>query len=398
MKIEFDADNYSAANIKVIGVGGAGGNAINRMINANLKGVEFIAVNTDKQALSINQASTKIQIGENLTKGLGAGGDPEIGKKAVEESRDKLSDAIACSDMIFITAGMGGGTGTGAAPIIAEMAKEINALVVGIVTKPFLFEGTKRQKIALKGIDCLKEHLDTMIAVPNQRLLAIAERNMPFTEAFKMADDILLQATKGISDIINVPGVVNVDFMDVRTIMKEMGDAIMGTGIATGENRGREASEYAINSPLLENVSINGARGVLININGGKNMTLYDIDQASTLIKEEAGEDANIIFGAVIDESLTDEIRVTVIATGFNSSSSKIIREPDNDKIVDFKDSVDIEKLIKEAAEEYDEDNKTRVVINGKVHKFDKDDFHMPAYIRKKGNLDEPTFLRRQAD
>lgn len=398
MKIEFDAESYSAANIKVIGVGGAGGNAINRMINANLKGVEFIAVNTDKQALSINQASIKIQIGENLTKGLGAGGDPEIGRQALEESRDKLLDTIACSDMIFITAGMGGGTGTGATPIIAEMAKEVNALTVGIVTKPFLFEGTNRQKIASKGIECLKEYLDTMIAVPNQRLLAIAEKNMPFTEAFKMADDVLLQATKGISDIINVPGVVNVDFMDVRSIMKEMGDAIMGTGIATGENRGREAAEHAINSPLLENVSINGARGVLININGGKNMTLYDIDQASTLIKEEAGENANIIFGAVINESLTDEIRVTVIATGFNASSPEIIREPDSDKIVDFKDSVDIEKLIKEAAEEHDEDNKSRVVMNGKVNKFDRDDFHMPAYIRNKGDLDEPTFLRRQAD
>jgi len=398
MKIEFDSDSYSAANIKVIGVGGAGGNAINRMISANLKGVEFIAVNTDKQALSINQASTKIQIGENLTKGLGAGGDPEIGRQATEESGDKLFDVIAPSDMIFITAGMGGGTGTGAAPVIAEMAKEANALVVGIVTKPFLFEGTNRQKIALKGIECLKEHLDTMIAVPNQRLLAIAEKNMPFTEAFKMADDILLQATKGISDIINIPGVVNVDFMDVRTIMKEMGDAIMGTGIATGENRGREAAEHAINSPLLENVSISGARGVLININGGKNMTLYDIDQASTLIKEEAGDVANIIFGAVIDESITDEIRVTVIATGFNASSLEIIREAADDKIVDFKDSVDVEKLIKEAAEEHDEDNKTRVVMNGKVHKFGRDDYHTPAYIRKKGELDEPTFLRRQAD
>ena len=398
MKIEFDANSYSAANIKVIGVGGAGGNAINRMISAKLKGVEFIAVNTDKQALSINQASTKIQIGENLTKGLGAGGDPEIGRQAIEESRDKLLEAIDCSDMIFITAGMGGGTGTGATPIIAEMAKEANALVVGIVTKPFLFEGTNRQKIALKGIESLKENLDTMIAVPNQRLLTIAEKNMPFTEAFNMADDMLLKATKGISDIINVPGVVNVDFMDVRTIMKEMGDAIMGTGVATGENRGREAAEQAINSPLLENVSINGARGVLININGGKNMTLYDIDQASTLIKEEAGENANIIFGAVIDESLTDEIRVTVIATGFNASSSEIIREPDSDKIVDFKDSVDIEKLIKEAAEEYGEDNKSRVVMNGKVNKIDKDDYHMPAYIRNKSDLDEPTFLRRQED
>ncbi len=398
MKIEFDIDSYSSANIKVIGVGGAGGNAINRMISAKLKGVEFIAVNTDKQALSINQASTKIQIGENLTKGLGAGGDPEIGRRAVEESRDMLFDALDKTDMIFIAAGMGGGTGTGAAPIIAEMAKEINALVVGIVTKPFLFEGTNRQKTALKGIECLKESLDTIIVVPNQKLLSIAEKNMPFIEAFKLADDVLLQATRGISDIINVPGIVNVDFMDIRTIMKEMGDALMGTGVATGENKGKEAAEHAINSPLLENVSIKGARGILININGGKNMTLYDIDQASTLIKEEAGGDANIIFGAVIDESLGDEIRVTVIATGFNVSSSKNMVEAEDDKIVDFRDSVDISKLIKEAAEEYEEDKKTRVVMDGKVQKFGRDSYHIPNYSNKKGEMDVPTFLRRQAD
>ena len=390
MKIEFDDENYAAAKIKVVGVGGSGGNAVNRMISSKLKGVEFIVVNTDKQALDLNQASVKIQIGENLTKGLGAGGDPEIGRQAIEESREKLMGLISDSDMVFITAGMGGGTGTGAAPIIAEMAKKADALAVGIVTKPFLFEGTKRQKIAMSGIENLKDSLDTLIAVPNQKLLEITEKNMPFTEAFKMADDILYQATKGISDIINVPGVVNVDFMDIRTIMKEMGDAIMGTGIATGENRGREAAEKAISSPLLENVSINGARGVLININGGKNMTLYDIDQASTLIKEEAGKDANIIFGAVIDESLSDEIRVTVIATGFNSSAPRILKEAEIEDIVDFQetfnDSVDIGRLINEAAEEFNKEKSTHVVMDGKIHRFDRN------------NSNIPTFLRRQAD
>ncbi len=256
MKIEFDNENYAAAKIKVIGVGGAGGNAVNRMISSKLKGVEFVVVNTDKQALDLNQASVKIQIGENLTKGLGAGGDPEIGRQAIEESREKIMGLISDSDMLFITVGMGGGTGTGAAPIVAEMAKKADALTVGIVTIPFLFEGTNRQNIALRGIDNLKDCLDTLIAVPNQKLLEITDKNMPFNDAFKMADDILYQATKGISDIINVPGIVNVDFMDVRTIMREMGDAIMGTGMAAGENRGREAAEKAINSPLLENVSI----------------------------------------------------------------------------------------------------------------------------------------------
>ncbi|MFC1538429.1 cell division protein FtsZ [Candidatus Latescibacterota bacterium] len=398
MKIEFDLNSYSSANIKVIGVGGAGGNAVNRMINSKLKGVEFIAVNTDKQALNINQATTKIQIGENLTKGLGAGGNPDIGLKAVEESRNQLIEAIDGTDMIFITAGMGGGTGTGAAPLIAEMAKELDVLTVGIVTKPFNFEGSNRQRIAEKGMDRLKGNLDTLIAVPNQRLLAVVGKDVPFTEAFKMADDILLQATKGISDIINVPGIVNVDFMDVRTVMSEMGDAIMGTGIASGENRGQEAALQAINSPLLENVSIAGARGVLININGGTNLSLYDIDQASTLIKEEAGEDANIIFGAVTDESLKDEIKVTVIATGFNSPSTMITGNIEKDKIVEFQENINIGKLIEEASEKYEIGKKTNVVRKGKVISIDCDDFDTPAFIRNNEDLDEPTFMRRQID
>jgi cell division protein FtsZ len=386
MNIEFDFDSYSTANIKVVGIGGAGGNAINRMINSNLKGVDFIAVNTDRQALSINQASIRIQIGENLTRGLGAGGNPEIGRQASEESREKLMEVLAGADMVFITAGMGGGTGTGAAPLIAEIARDAKTLTVGVVTKPFLFEGSNRQKIAKKGIEKLKENVDTLIVVPNQKLLTIAEKKMPFIEAFKIADDVLLQATKGISDIINVPGIVNVDFMDVRTIMSEAGDAIMGTGFGSGENKGRDAAQQAINSPLLENVTIHGARGVLINITGGPNLALYDIDQASTLIQEEVGKDANIIFGAVIDENLVDDMRVTVIATGFNSSSSRACIEEESGNIVEFKDSVDIDRLIKEASEEYEEDKTAHVVMNGKVMNLNKLD------------LTTPTFLRRQQD
>ncbi|HUT63115.1 MAG TPA: cell division protein FtsZ [Anaerolineae bacterium] len=392
MKIEIDTEAYSAANIKVVGVGGAGGNAINRMITSNLKGVEFIAINTDKQALNINQSPVRIQIGAALTKGLGAGANPEIGRQAVEETQEKIANALIGSDMVFITAGMGGGTGTGAAPVIAELAKEAGALTVGIVTKPFTFEGARRHNVASNGIKALKEVVDTLIVIPNQRLLTLAERNMPFTETFKMADDILLKATKGISDIINVPGIVNVDFMDVRTVMSEMGDAIMGTGIATGENRGREAAEQAINSPLLENISIKGAHGVLLNITGGANMGLYDIDQAAMLIYEEVGDDANIIFGAVIDELLTDEIRVTVIATGFNGSMSQDLSnfEEENETIVDFVErsagTLDIGQAVREAAKLAHRDNNQRIVVNGMVKNYDRND------------LTTPTFLRRRAD
>jgi cell division protein FtsZ len=395
MDIDIDLEMYSTANIKVVGVGGAGGNAVNRMINSNLKGVDFIAVNTDKQALNINQANTKIAIGSNLTRGLGAGGNPEIGRKAIEETRDKISAALNGADMIFITAGMGGGTGTGAAPVIAEMAHELGVLTVGVVTKPFLFEGGNRQNVASRGISALKEVVDTLIVVPNQKLLAIADRNMPFTEAFKMADDVLLKATKGISDIINVPGIVNVDFMDVRSIMCEMGDAIMGTGIGKGENRGREAAEQAINSPLLENITIHGARGVLINITGGPTMGLYDIDQAATLIHEEAGENANIIFGAVLDEEMTDEIRVTVIATGFNSTVVQRAQGfvSSSAAIVDFVDnteetiSLDM-GISKESGGFSFEEHKQKVAATAQAKTFD----------RTKSSLTYPTFLRRQAD
>ena len=392
MIIEIDTEMCTTANIKVIGVGGAGGNAINRMITSNLKGVEFIAVNTDKQALDINQANMKVQIGINLTKGLGAGANPEVGRRAIEEDRDKIADILEGADMVFVTAGMGGGTGTGASPVIAQIARDIGALTVGVITKPFLFEGATRQKIAVKGVKDLKDVVDTLIVVPNQKLLSIAERNMPFTEAFRMADDVLFQATKGISDIINVPGIVNVDFMDVRTVMSEMGDAIMGTGSARGENRGRQAAEQAIKSPLLENVSINGARGVLLNITGGSNLGLYDIDQAAMLIYEEAGEAANIIFGAVVDEKMTDEVRVTVIATGFNVSDDQVVVENDFSTIVDFETcdaGFDIDRAVREAAGMASEETSDRIVIGGVAKPFKRE---------SRNDLDYPTFLRRQAD
>jgi len=391
MNIEIDLESYTAAKIKVVGVGGAGGNAINRMITSNLKGVEFIAVNTDNQALNLNQAPTRIQIGNTTTNGLGAGAKPDIGKKAAEETREELTNAISCADMVFITAGMGGGTGTGASPVIAEIAKAEGALTVGIVTKPFMFEGNNRNKLAMQGIEELKAVVDTLIIVPNQRLLTIAKPNMSFTEAFKMADDILMKATKGISDIINVPGVVNVDFMDVRTIMCEMGDALMGTGSASGEGRGKVAAEQAINSPLLENSSIKGARGVLLNISGGSDLGLFDIDEAASLIHQEAGPDANIIFGAVIDETLGDEIRVTVIATGFNGEKEVLCDDnDDHETIVDFMNrsakTLDINKAVREAAGYECKEQKQHVVEDGAITTYDNVD------------LNTPTFMRRQAD
>ena len=334
----------------------------------------------------------KAQIGTNLTKGLGAGANPEVGRRAIEEDKDKVADILEGADMVFVTAGMGGGTGTGASPVIAQIARDIGALTVGVITKPFLFEGATRQKIAVKGVKELKDVVDTLIVVPNQRLLSISERNMPFTEAFKMADDVLFQATKGISDIINVPGIVNVDFMDVRTVMSEMGDAIMGTGSGQGENRGRQAAEQAINSPLLENVSINGARGVLLNITGGSNLGLFDIDQAAMLIYEEAGEAANIIFGAVVDENMTDEVRVTVIATGFNGSDEQVVVEDDIGTIVDFEtcdNGFDIDRAVREAAGITPEDTSDRIVIDGMAKPLDRG---------SRNDLDYPTLLRRQAD
>lgn len=315
------------ATIKVIGIGGGGGNALNTMIESNLSGVEFIAANTDIQALESNLAPVKIQLGRELTKGLGAGANPETGRNAALEDKSIIQEVLAGADMVFITAGMGGGTGTGAAPVIAQVARELGALTVGVVTKPFIFEGKRRRLQSEFGVHALKQSVDTLITIPNQRLLNIAPNDMSMLDGFKLADEILLNAVKGISDIINIPGRVNVDFADVKTIMSEMGMALMGIGTSTGSNRAAEAAQAAINSPLLEDIDVEGATGILINITGSSQMTLHEISEASTLIQEASHEDANIIFGAVIDENMDDKVRVTVIATGFEQNQSIMMDE-----------------------------------------------------------------------
>ena len=314
----------SFAKIRVIGIGGAGGNAINTMISEEqIKGVEFMSINTDAQALLINQANVKIQIGENLTRGLGSGGDPEVGRKASEESRDKIKEMLEGTDMIFLTAGMGGGTGTGAAPIIAEVAKEIDALTIAVVTKPFLFEGTRRMVVADEGIEELKGRVDTLIVIPNQRILEVIDKKLSLLEAFKVADSVLNHGVQGISDLITIPGLINVDFADVKTIMTDAGSALMGIGIGVGENRAQLAARQATSSPLLE-VSMEGARGVLYNIIGGTDLSMSEVNEASKIISQAADPDANIIFGATIDENLHDQIRITVIATGFDESRKRL--------------------------------------------------------------------------
>jgi len=315
--IEFVDPNGNKAQIRIVGVGGAGGNAVNTMIAAGLSGVDFIATNTDAQALRVNLAPTKVQLGGELTKGLGAGANPEIGRRATLETENEIRELLCGADMVFVTGGMGGGTGTGGAPVVARIAKELGALTVGVVSKPFLFEGKKRMRQAEEGLRELKANVDTLISIPNQRLLAVASRSQPLLEAFRKADEVLLQAVRGISDLITVHGLINLDFADVRTIMSEMGMAIMGAALATGENRAEEAARRAIASPLLEDISIRGAKGVLINVTGGADLTLHEVNEAASLIQEEADEEANIIFGAVIDETLGDELRITVIATGF---------------------------------------------------------------------------------
>jgi len=315
--IELVSNPDPGARIKVVGAGGCGGNAVNHMISAGVRNVDFIVVNTDAQALENNHAPIRLPIGQTLTRGRGAGGNPEVGRKAVLEDEERIRELLVDAEMVFVTAGMGGGTGTGSAPIIARLAREVGALTVGVVTKPFQFEGRKRMSQAEEGLRELKSAVDTLITIPNQRLLSVASRNTPLKEAFQKADDVLLQAVRGISELVTVPGLINLDFADVRAIMAEMGMAMMGAATVAGENRAVEAAQRAISSPLLEDISIKGARGLLINVTGGNDMALYEVNEAASLIQEEAHEDANIIFGAVIDERLTDEIRVTVIATGF---------------------------------------------------------------------------------
>lgn len=310
-------DNDNQAKMRVVGVGGAGGNAVNRMIAADLKGVEFIAVNSDLQDLDKSEASKRVQIGGAITKGLGAGANPEIGRQAMEENRDHVRELLAGSDMVFVTAGMGGGTGTGAAPVVAEIAREAGALTVGIVSKPFKMEGVPRLRNAEMGIAQLKDSVDTLIVIPNQRLLDVCSEETTLREAFRFADDVLLQATRGISDLIVMPGEVNLDFNDVRTVMRQGGDALMGTGTAEGEGRAFKAAETAISSPLLEDLSIDGARIVLINIAAGSDLKLFEVDESVSTVTKAVGPEANIIWGTVLDDGLSDELRVTVIATGF---------------------------------------------------------------------------------
>ncbi|RZT23028.1 MULTISPECIES: cell division protein FtsZ [Fictibacillus] len=321
--LEFDMNMDQLATIKVIGVGGGGSNAVNRMIEHGVQGVEFICVNTDAQALNLSKAPVKMQIGTKLTRGLGAGANPDIGKKAAEESREQIEEALAGADMVFVTAGMGGGTGTGAAPVVAEIAKDLGALTVGVVTRPFTFEGRKRSTQAVGGISVLKEKVDTLIVIPNDRLLEIVDKNTPMLEAFREADNVLRQGVQGISDLIAVPGLINLDFADVKTIMTERGSALMGIGVGTGENRAAEAAKKAISSPLLE-TSIDGAKGVLMNITGGANLSLYEVNEAADIVSSASDPEVNMIFGSVINEELKDEILVTVIATGFDENEKLV--------------------------------------------------------------------------
>ena len=324
---ELEEKHNIGANIKVIGVGGGGGNAVQTMIEGELNGVEFIVANTDKQCLDDNKAEKKINLGRELTKGLGAGANPEIGKRAAIESYNDIVEAIDGSDMVFVTAGMGGGTGTGGAPIVAKIAKELGALTIGVVTRPFLFEGPKRRRYADIGVQEFRENVDTLIVIPNQKLLSVANEKTSIVETFKKADEVLFQAVKGISDLINIRGLINLDFADIRTVMTAKGMAIMGSGVASGENRAVEAATSAISSPLIENISIDGATGIIINVTGSSDLTLWEVNEASTLITEAAHEEAEIIFGAVIDESMKGKVRVTVIATGFGSKNQKVVSD-----------------------------------------------------------------------
>ncbi|MFQ9967570.1 MAG: cell division protein FtsZ [Peptoniphilus sp.] len=348
--LEFDMDQDDFAKIKVVGVGGGGNNAVNRMIEAGVKGVEFLVFNTDRQALKNSNAETKIQLGEKITKGLGAGANPEIGEQAAEESLDEIREALDGADMVFITAGMGGGTGTGAAPVIADVAKELGLLTVGVVTKPFTFEGRKRAKSAELGINALKGKVDTLVIIPNDRLLSIADKKTSFSQAFEMADDILKQGIQGISDLISVPNLINLDFADVKTIMYDKGVAHMGIGRASGDDRATEAAKLAINSPLLE-TSIEGAKSVLLNITAGSDLGIFEVNEAADLIRDCVSEDANIIFGAGIDESLKDEVKITVIATEFDQYKDD--KKDKKDKKVDLGQKSPIESL----EDNNDEDN-----------------------------------------
>ena len=400
MLFEFDSLAEQKANLKVIGVGGAGGNAVNRMIQAGMKGVDFMVINTDAQDLENNAAENKIQIGKNLTRGLGAGAKSEIGRDAIESDKDAVKSLIEGADMVFITAGMGGGTGTGAAPRVAQIAREMGVLTVGIVTLPFNFEGPKRMNRGLAGITELRKVCDTLIAIPNQKLMSVVDKNTTVVEAFKLADSVLHHASKGISDLINVHGLVNLDFADVETIMKNMGEAVIGTGTAKGEERAVLAAQQAISSPLLDNASIAGAQGVLVNITGGSDLAIMEVDQATNIIFEEAGQGANIIFGAVIDPSLNDEIMVTVIATGFNH---KVASDEISNTAIES--HLEMKQQYKSVTEQ------ENVPLHEQDHKYDSQPEQLPFentepkklfddlnHLSSTNDLEVPAFLRRQQD
>jgi cell division protein FtsZ len=390
------------ARIKVIGIGGGGGNAVNTMISAKLSGVDFMVANTDAQSLEASRAPVRIQLGSTVTKGLGAGANPEIGRRAAMEDEECIKEYLAGSDMIFITAGMGGGTGTGGAPVVARLAREVGALTVGVVTKPFIFEGKKRMHQADEGIEELKRSVDTLIVIPNQRLLSIAAKTTTMLEAFHKADDVLLQAVRGISDLIITPGLINLDFADVRTVMAEMGLALMGAASASGENRAIEAAQKAISSPLLEDISIQGAKGVLINITGGSDLCLHEVNEAASMIQEEAHDDANIIFGAVIDDSIIDQIRITVIATGFGEDKEE--RKPAPTVIPSIANASQKHKKVVHLGTIVDDldtptwQRKKQGSEEVETVSLSKASFQFTSNSDEDDKYDIPTFLRRQMD
>ena len=382
------AESNTQANIKVIGVGGGGGNAINSMVESGLKGVEFIAVNTDMQALEMSRADIRVQLGPNVTRGLGAGANPEIGRKSAEESVQEIKDFLQGSDMVFVTAGLGGGTGTGAAPIVAKISKELGALTVGVVTKPFVFEGKIRMKNAERGWNELKEHADTIITIPNDRLISLSKKGTKFMDGMKMADDVLVQAVKGITDLINMRGFINPDFADVKAIMNETGPALMGAGEGIGDNRAGEAISMAISSPLLEDVSIDGARGVLVNISAREeSLTMAEVTEATTRIYEEVHDDANIILGVIFDESLGDAMRVTVIATGITIHD--VAHMPDNVALLQ-KGEKKAQQLTLDAGEGAEAEGGKIIAGPGKIRQRP-----FPQRIFNEEDLERPTFLRR---
>jgi cell division protein FtsZ len=382
--IEIDELGMHEAKIKVVGVGGGGGNAINTMIESNIQGVEFLVANTDRQSLLNNLAPHKIQLGQTLTKGLGAGANPEVGREAALEDREQIAQALHGADMVFITAGMGGGTGTGAAPVVAEIARSLGALTVGVVTKPFFFEGNRRRRHADAGIVSLRDMVDTLITIPNQRLLSITDQSTSMMTAFKKVDEVLLNAVQGISDLITFHGIVNVDFADVRTIMSDQGMALMGTGRASGERRAIDAATQAVSSPLLEDVSIDGATGILINVTGGPQMTLHEIHEASTLIQEAADEDANIIFGSVIDERMGDDIKVTVIATGFHRALA-VERDPVQSQTLPVgKDAQDIPTIIRHRWEKERAARSRPSASTEQRIEITEAEVDIPAYLRRR--------------